>query len=117
MAGFCIYAQSLPNGGTADLVPVDSGCKATYSRKEKQRALDAKTLETLERLQQQAELKLANMTGLESCPFCDFAAICPPVEVDKEFRCGNPECGMYIFYTAVLITRLSNLRANTIFAI
>lgn len=70
----------------------DSGCSATYSRKERQRALDAKTFDTLERLQQQAELKAANMKGLENCPFCDFAAICPPVKVDKEFRCRNTEC-------------------------
>ena len=70
----------------------DSGCTATYSRKERQRALNAKSFDTLERLQQQAELKLANMAGLENCPFCDFAAICPPVQVDKEFRCRNPEC-------------------------
>ena len=70
----------------------DSGCTAEYSRKERQRALNAKSFDTLERLQQQAELKLANMAGLENCPFCDFAAICPPVKVDKEFRCRNPEC-------------------------
>ncbi|KAL8785456.1 MAG: hypothetical protein Q9195_008633 [Heterodermia aff. obscurata] len=70
----------------------DSGCTGTYSRKERQRALNAKSFDTLERLQQQAELKLANMAGLENCPFCDFAAICPPVQIDKEFRCRNPEC-------------------------
>ena len=70
----------------------DSGCTATYGRKERQRALNAKSFDTLERLQQQAELKLANMAGLENCPFCDFAAICPPVQIDKEFRCRNPEC-------------------------
>ena len=70
----------------------DSGCTATYSRKERQRALDPKSFDTLERLQQQAELKLANMAGLENCPFCDFAAICPPVQTDREFRCRNPEC-------------------------
>lgn len=70
----------------------DGGCTATYSRKERQRALNAKSFDALERLQQQAELKLANMAGLENCPFCDFAAICPPSQIDKEFRCRNPEC-------------------------
>lgn len=70
----------------------DSGCTATYSRNERERALDGKTFDTLERLQQQAELKAANVAGLETCPFCDFAAICPSVRVDKEFRCRNPEC-------------------------
>ncbi|KAL8931032.1 MAG: hypothetical protein Q9208_000134 [Pyrenodesmia sp. 3 TL-2023] len=69
-----------------------SGCKAIFSRSERQRFLDAKTIDKLERLQQQTELRQADLPNLETCPFCDFAAICDPVEVDKEFRCGNPEC-------------------------
>ena len=69
-----------------------SGCKASFSREQKQRFLDAKSFETLERIQQQAELRLAKLPNLSECPFCDFAAICPPVDVDKEFRCGDPKC-------------------------
>ncbi|KAL8906506.1 MAG: hypothetical protein Q9207_001992 [Kuettlingeria erythrocarpa] len=69
-----------------------SGCKAIFSRSERQRFLDAKTIDKLERLQQQTELRQADLPNLETCPFCDFAAICDPIEVDKEFRCGNPEC-------------------------
>lgn len=69
-----------------------SGCKAAFSRQQKQRFLDAKSFETLERIQQQAELRLAKLPNLSECPFCDFAAICPPVDVDKEFRCGDPKC-------------------------
>ena len=69
-----------------------SDCEATYARSQRAIALDAKTMETLDRLQQQAEIKLADMKGLASCPFCDFAAICPPIKVDWEFRCENPEC-------------------------
>src|SRR5699024_6031984 len=34
----------------------------------------------------------AGIEGLHECPFCDFRAICPPVEEDREFRCFNPEC-------------------------
>ncbi|KAL8833549.1 MAG: hypothetical protein Q9170_004204 [Blastenia crenularia] len=69
-----------------------SGCKELFSRQERERFLDAKTIDKLERLQQQTELREADLPNLESCPFCDFAAICPPIEIDKEFRCSNPEC-------------------------
>ncbi|KAL8681631.1 MAG: hypothetical protein Q9186_002300 [Xanthomendoza sp. 1 TL-2023] len=71
---------------------VDDGCKATFSRRERKRFLHARTIEKLERIEQQTWLREANVPNLEECPFCDFAAECPPIEVDKEFRCGNPEC-------------------------
>ena len=69
-----------------------SGCKASFDREQKQRFLNAKSFETLERIQQQAELKLAGLPNLEDCPFCDYSAICLPVDVDKEFRCEDPKC-------------------------
>ena len=69
-----------------------SGCKAEFARDQKRRFLDTKTINLLERLQQQAELRKADLTNLEKCPFCDYAAICPPVEIDREFRCCMPEC-------------------------
>ena len=69
-----------------------SGCKEEFSREEKHRFLDTKMLDLLERLQQQADLRAADVEGLESCPFCDYAAIYPPVEEDKEFRCLMPTC-------------------------
>lgn len=71
---------------------VDDGCKATYGRRERERFLNTQTIEKLERIQQQTWLREANLPNLEECPFCDFAAECPPIEVDKEFRCSNPEC-------------------------
>ena len=70
----------------------ESGCQATFSRGERARFLDAKKIDKLERLQQQTELREANLANLETCPWCDFAAICPPIQVDREFRCGNEEC-------------------------
>ncbi|KAL8985473.1 MAG: hypothetical protein Q9177_004425 [Variospora cf. flavescens] len=69
-----------------------SGCKEMFSRDERQRFLDTKTIDKLERLQQQTELREADLLNLETCPFCDFAAICDPIEVDKEFRCSNHDC-------------------------
>ena len=69
-----------------------SDCNATFSREQRKRFLDEKTMEKLERLQQQEELRLAELDNLATCPFCDFAAICPPIEEDREFRCHNPQC-------------------------
>jgi len=69
-----------------------SGCKAEFEKEQVRRFLDVKTRDTLERLQQQEEIRLADLDDLTSCPFCDFAAICPPVEEDREFRCANPDC-------------------------
>ena len=69
-------------------------CKGEFSRASKQKCLDKETFTRLERVQQQAELREANVPGLETCPFCDFAAICPPIEEDKEFRCEHPDCKM-----------------------
>ena len=69
-----------------------SGCKAHFSPAERRRFLEPKLLEKLERSEQQAQLKEANLENLDSCPFCDFAAICSPKDIDREFRCQNPEC-------------------------
>lgn len=69
-------------------------CEASFSYTERRRFLDEKSLQALERMQQQAELKQAGLKGLAGCPFCDFAAICPPIEIDKEFRCKNTECAI-----------------------
>lgn len=69
-----------------------SGCKAEFAKEQMRRFLEEKAMDKLERLQQQEEIRLADLDDLTSCPFCDFAAICPPVEEDREFRCANPEC-------------------------
>ena len=69
-----------------------SRCKATFSRSERAKFLDHKTIEKLEDLEQQAAVRSA-MEGLRdyvTCPFCDYGHICPPLEEDKEFRCGFP---------------------------
>ena len=70
-----------------------SRCQASFGREQRKRFLDTATIAKLERIQQQDEIRRAEMENLELCPFCDYAAVCPPVAVDKEFRCQNPECG------------------------
>ena len=70
-----------------------SDCTAGFSRSSKQKALDTATFERWERLEQQNVLRESGLP-LDHCPFCDFAAICPPVEEDRELRCQAPECGI-----------------------
>ncbi|KAF1923925.1 uncharacterized protein M421DRAFT_301329 [Didymella exigua CBS 183.55] len=68
-------------------------CKGTFSRAQLQQILDQKTFDRLEHLQQQEDLAAAGLDFLSECPFCDFKAECPPIEVDREFRCQNTKCG------------------------
>ncbi|KAF2120898.1 hypothetical protein BDV96DRAFT_484706 [Lophiotrema nucula] len=70
----------------------DTACVGTYSRAQLQDFLLPKSFERLEKMQQQADIAAAGLADLEECPFCDFKAECPPVEIDKEFRCQNTEC-------------------------
>jgi len=53
---------------------------------------DKQTLAKLAQLQQEKDIRDADMDDLEECPFCDYKAIMPPVEENFEFRCANPEC-------------------------
>ncbi|KAH1361359.1 hypothetical protein KXX33_004588 [Aspergillus fumigatus] len=69
-----------------------SGCQAGFPRSEIKEVLGSSIMAKLDALQQQDEISRANIEGLESCPFCEFKAICPPVEEDREFRCCNPSC-------------------------
>lgn len=69
-----------------------SGCQATFNSRNIRAVLGDKLMKKLEDLQQMDEIAKASIDGLEECPFCDFKAICPPVEQDKEFNCQNPEC-------------------------
>ncbi|KAL4867154.1 hypothetical protein BDV12DRAFT_171833 [Aspergillus spectabilis] len=69
-----------------------SGCQASFARPQLREILGSLTMEKLDSLQQEDEIRKAALDGLEDCPFCSFKAILPPVEEDKEFRCENPEC-------------------------
>jgi TRIAD3 protein (E3 ubiquitin-protein ligase RNF216) len=67
-------------------------CEGTFTRKDLQKVLSDKTFERLEHMQQLEDLAAAGLDFLSECPFCDFKMECPPVEVDKEFRCQNKKC-------------------------
>lgn len=69
-----------------------SGCKERLDMDGVGRAVPYKTYNKLLLNEQQAEIAAANLEGLEQCPFCDFKAICDPIEVDTIFSCQNPDC-------------------------
>ncbi|GAB1193813.1 hypothetical protein APSETT444_003043 [Aspergillus pseudonomiae] len=69
-----------------------SECNAKFARGNLKNALGSSLMGKLDHLQQQDEVEQAGLEGLESCPFCDFKGICPPIEEDREFRCCNPSC-------------------------
>ncbi|KAH7385628.1 hypothetical protein BKA66DRAFT_416205 [Pyrenochaeta sp. MPI-SDFR-AT-0127] len=68
-------------------------CSGTFSRAYLQQVLSEKTFERLEHMQQLEDLQEAGLDFLSECPFCDFKMECPPIELDKEFRCQNTKCG------------------------
>jgi len=67
-------------------------CNAGFSQAQRDLFLDKKTKVALERIEQEAMLRMAGIENLETCPFCPFAAEYPSVEINKEFRCQNPDC-------------------------
>jgi hypothetical protein len=71
-----------------------SGCKAELSTEGVAQAIPLQLYDKLAFNQQQAEISSASIQGLEMCPFCDFKAICEPVDVDSVFDCQNPDCGL-----------------------
>ncbi|KAI1821645.1 hypothetical protein F4861DRAFT_446107 [Xylaria intraflava] len=68
------------------------GCSAGFSQTRRALFLDKKLTVALDRIEQEAVLRMAGIENLETCPFCPYAAEYPPAEVDKEFRCENPQC-------------------------
>lgn len=68
------------------------GCSGSFDVTQRKLFLDKKALMALERLEFEASLRMAGIENLETCPFCPYAAEYPPPEVNKEFRCDNPDC-------------------------
>ncbi|KAG9090822.1 hypothetical protein FS749_000263 [Ceratobasidium sp. UAMH 11750] len=78
---------------TSSVVNVLAGCKLAFAESEIQRYLPAKSFELWHRIKQEQEIELAQIPGLESCPFCSYAVV---IENDQErlFRCENARCGI-----------------------
>ncbi|XXG94323.1 hypothetical protein Hte_000577 [Hypoxylon texense] len=68
------------------------GCEAGFSRAQRNLFLDKKLRTAIERIEQEAALRMAGIENLETCPFCPYAAEYPPASADKEFRCIKPGC-------------------------
>ncbi|KUI68591.1 hypothetical protein VM1G_03842 [Cytospora mali] len=70
------------------------GCTGHFALDQREIFLDANARTALDRIEQEAVLREAGIENLETCPQCPFAAEYPPIEVNKEFNCLNPECGV-----------------------
>ncbi|ROT42907.1 hypothetical protein SODALDRAFT_268324, partial [Sodiomyces alkalinus F11] len=68
------------------------GCSAGFCAGQRALFIDPKLAAALERIEDEAVLRMAAITNLETCPSCPYAAEYPPVEENKEFRCQNPDC-------------------------
>lgn len=69
-----------------------SGCQAPFARTDLKEVLGSLTMDKLDSMEQEDEIRKAGLEGLEDCPFCSFKAVLPPVEEDREFRCENSSC-------------------------
>ncbi|KAH9883625.1 hypothetical protein F4778DRAFT_775109 [Xylariomycetidae sp. FL2044] len=69
------------------------GCTAGFSHAQRELFLDKKLSTALCRIEQEAVLREAGIENLETCPFCPYAAEYPTIDVNKEFRCEDPDCG------------------------
>jgi hypothetical protein len=69
-----------------------AGCGAGFEPTQLNLISDKKLLQKLANLQQEKDIREANLDDLEECPFCDYKAIMPPIEENFEFNCANPDC-------------------------
>ena len=91
------YASAKLGEQNSDLHCMDiSGCKMAFPDSELRRVLPEKLFELYEQIQQRRDIELAEIEGLEECPFCDFKAVIDvDFETDKVLRCQNEECGKF----------------------
>jgi len=71
---------------------VFGGCGAVFDSDDLRGVLGLSTMNRLEKLKQDHEVRHAALEGLEECPFCGFKAICPDLDMYREFPCQNPVC-------------------------
>ncbi len=67
------------------------GCRAGFTSEQRTEFLDTTLRTALDRLEIEAVLYMADIKDLESCPFCDYAAVYPSVKENKEFCCKKCE--------------------------
>ncbi|KAI0200002.1 hypothetical protein F4808DRAFT_174473 [Astrocystis sublimbata] len=87
------HAESLVGMAKYDITCMSmDGCPARFSQSQRALFVDKKLAGALDRIEQEAVLRMANIENLATCPFCPYAAEYPPVEINKEFLCENPRC-------------------------
>ncbi|KAJ8925111.1 hypothetical protein NQ315_001292 [Exocentrus adspersus] len=93
----CVFCKQCVKAGTENAIgdgdlrfPCFNNCDSEFSFQTLQMVLSNKTLEKLVQKIASEEAKKANIQGLETCPFCDFAMILP--ENEKIFKCINQDC-------------------------
>lgn len=91
------YASTKLGEQDSDLRCMDiSGCKMAFPDSELRRVLPDKLFELYEQIRQRRDIELAEIEGLEECPFCDFKAVIDvDFEADKVLRCQNEECAKF----------------------
>lgn len=67
-------------------------CKAELDRKGLEEALSKRTLARLDLNKQTAEIRAADLDGLEQCPYCDYKQIFDDGDESVVFQCLNPDC-------------------------
>ncbi|KAF5026890.1 hypothetical protein F66182_920 [Fusarium sp. NRRL 66182] len=86
------FEMAKATGDIADYCMSTEGCTAGFSFGERKKFLDKKLTSALDRIEQETVLGLAQLDNLAKCPFCQYAEEYPPIAVNREFRCQNPEC-------------------------
>jgi len=71
-----------------------SGCDGSFTEVQLHLVPDKDLVDKLLKLQLEQDVRDAGLDDVIECPFCDYKQVCPPVDVDFEFRCGKPECSM-----------------------
>ncbi|KAI8805678.1 hypothetical protein BJ742DRAFT_400347 [Cladochytrium replicatum] len=87
-------ADEVMNTRKTELKCMDvSGCKYRFPEAEVRRFLDPKKYRYWHKLRQEEEIRMANIEGYTTCPFCPFGAIMnTDPKVDKLFQCVNEDC-------------------------
>lgn len=88
------YTSTKVGEQNAELHCMDiSGCKMAFPESELRRILPAKLFDLYEQIRQRRDIELAELEGLEECPFCDYKVVVDvDFETDKVLRCQNEEC-------------------------
>lgn len=88
------YTSTKVGEQNAELHCMDiSGCKMAFPESELRRILPAKLFDLYEQIRQRRDIELAELEGLEECPFCDYKVVVDvDFATDKVLRCQNEEC-------------------------